>query len=217
MCQTEKTSKKRISASTSTFCSVVTSTEGVMSGLFRCHGLQLRHVLMICGIIAITTAGNDAAPKIRSIGARGACHHLKCSLRTSSNRCSSVPCRNTRRLLSELKLVQSRGTLSWLRSGCGDRGCKSGPRRLVLFCFRAGGSTNVGGVRASATGSLDPLDGPDVSSLGDGFGSFIYFRYVICRCISCWVAANGDWCVSRMSLSIPREHRRDSAVLVVGM
>jgi hypothetical protein len=171
MCQIEKTSKNMMSASTSTFCSVINSTDGVMSGFGRCQGLQLLHVLMICGIIATTFVGSDAAPNILSMAALGACHHLKCNLRTSNNCCSSVPCRKTRKLLSALKFVQSVGALSVLKSGAGNRGCRSGPLRRVLFCFRSGGPTR-GGERACEIASLDPLDGPDVLSTGGASGSW---------------------------------------------
>ena len=120
----------------------------------------------------MTIVGSDAAPNILSMAARGACHHLRCNLRTSNKRCSSIPCRKARKLLSALKLVQSVGALSVLKSGCGNRGCRSGPRRRVLFCFRSGGPTR-GGERACEMASLDPLDGPDVLSTGETSGSCI--------------------------------------------
>ena len=52
------------------------------------------------------------ALRIFSIGARGACHHLRCSLRSSFLLCSSAPTLSIRRLLSILNLVQSDGASS---------------------------------------------------------------------------------------------------------
>ena len=67
---------------------------------------------MMSGIQLIVSSSMPPALRMFSIDALGACHHLRCSLRSSFLLCSSVPILSIRRLLSILNLVQSDGVSS---------------------------------------------------------------------------------------------------------
>ena len=151
-----------MSASTWSFCWTAISTVGVGAGPLFIQALHSLHVSTTSGIMSRTGWGTPAALRIFSIWTLVACHHLRCSRRTSRSCCAAVPVRSIRRLCVTSKDVQSSGSapptpLSMCRTGA-CRGARSGPRP------RGAGprSASTGG----GAGSEDPLASGSRSGAG---------------------------------------------------
>ena len=141
-----------------TFCCVVNSivATGLGPGVFQIlHSRQLSTMSATCAMIV---AGRPAALSTRSIGARGACHHLRCNFLSSLTIWAGVPARRVLKLFVMLNDVQSLGfspvalatILGW--SSRGLRSCRSGPlplRGRPPASASVGSSIAAGAVAAS--------------------------------------------------------------------